>query len=142
MPAPLIVLDTGVVVAALLGHEYASSYGVVLHAVTGRVHVALSDAFLREVTLTSRRPHISWNVPDVSRVLEVGLGLGLMGTLYHPTRYDWPSVPDPKDYWLPDLAWASGADYIVAWDPHLTGASLPFPVEVVTPPQFLALLPD
>lgn len=71
----------------------------------------------------------------------MGLDLGVLGILYRPTRYDWPSVPDPKDYWQPDLAWEAEADYIVAWDTHLLDANLPFPIEVLTPPQLLERLP-
>lgn len=141
MPTPLIVLDTSVVMSALLGDESASSYGVCVFVMTGDLRLALSDALLRELQMSIRRPRILRSIRNVSRVFEIGLGLGLMGVLYHPTRRDWPSVPDPKDYWQPDLAWEAGADYIVSWDPHLTEASLPFPVEVLTPPQLLARLP-
>lgn len=137
MPAPLIVLDTDVVVTALLGDENASSARVVRAVSTGEMRLALSDAFLRELYLTMRRPRVALNIRSAVRAFEVGLELGVMGTLYRPAGYDWPSVPDPADYWQPDLAWEADADYIVAWDPHLTGASLPFPVEVLEPPALL-----
>lgn len=39
-----------------------------------------------------------------------------MGYTYHPRRLDWPSLRDPKDGWILDLACASGADYIVSYD--------------------------
>ncbi len=63
-----------------------------------------------------------------------------MGYTYRPTRYDWPSVTDRKDWWMLDLAWAAGADCVVTRDPHLTGATMPFPVEVLDPRQLLARL--
>ena len=141
MPAPLIVLDTDVVVTALLGRRQASSHGVVDVIKTGEVRLALSIPFLNELSETVRRPRVRNNISEPDRAFTMGLDIGVIGTLYRPTRYGWPSVPDPKDYWQPDLAWEPGADYIVAWDPHLTNASLPFPVEVVTPPQLLARLP-
>ncbi len=46
-------------------------------------------------------------------------------------------MPDPKDYWMLDLAYASGADFVVIWDPHLLDHEVPLPVEVVTPARFL-----
>lgn len=141
MPAPLIVIDTDVVVTALLGEKDASSSRIVDAVKTGEVRLALSVAFLKELSETVRRPRVQNNISEPARAFTMGLDLGVIGTLYRPARYDWPSVPDPKDYWQPDLAWEARADYIVAWDPHLTRARLPFPVEVVTPPQLLARLP-
>ena len=46
-------------------------------------------------------------------------------------------MPDPKDYWMLDLAYASGADFVVTWDPRLLDHEVPLPVEVVTPARFL-----
>ena len=43
---PLVVLDTDVVITALIGDEDASSYRVLSAVGTGDVRVALSDAFL------------------------------------------------------------------------------------------------
>jgi predicted nucleic acid-binding protein len=42
---------------------------------------------------------------------------------------------------LLDLAWAARADCIVSRDPHLTGVTMPFPVEVLEPHQLLECLP-
>jgi putative PIN family toxin of toxin-antitoxin system len=141
LPAPLIVLDTGVVLRALAGEEDSSSYRIVRAAGTGSVRPVLSDEFLRELVAVARRPRLERRI-DASRALEVGLDLGVMGELYRPRRLDWPSIPDPQDYWVLDLAFASGADYIVSWDPHLTQAKIPFPVEVLEPPALLARLPS
>jgi predicted nucleic acid-binding protein len=41
---------------------------------------------------------------------------------------------------MPDLAFASEADFIVTWDPHLLDHEIPLPVEVVTPAQLLQRL--
>lgn len=46
-------------------------------------------------------------------------------------------MPDPKDYWMLDLAFVSEADFIITWDPHLLDHEIPLPVEVVTPARFL-----
>ena len=47
---PLIVLDTGVVIRALIGSTGASSYRMVRLASTGAVRLAHSDEGLRELT--------------------------------------------------------------------------------------------
>lgn len=135
--APLIVLDTGVVVRALTGRPDSSSSEVVRMAQTGEVGLAVSDGFLAEVTRVLREPRVESRIGSAGRAFEVALDLGFMGRHYRPRRHDWPSVPDPEDGWMPDLALASGADFIVTWDPHLLDHEVPLPVEIVTPARFL-----
>lgn len=140
MSMPLVVLDTQVVISALIGSERASSYRVVRAATTGEVRLALSDAFLVELTRTVRGRYEQGLIVDAARTFEVALDLGLMGELYTPVGHEWPSVPDLGDYWIPDLAWEAGADFVVSGDPHLHGTELPFPVEVVTATELLRRL--
>jgi predicted nucleic acid-binding protein len=47
---PPIVLDTGVVISALIGSEDAESYRVLRGVATGDLHLALSDDFLNELS--------------------------------------------------------------------------------------------
>jgi putative PIN family toxin of toxin-antitoxin system len=140
LPPPLIVLDTGVVVRALTGDPDSASSQVVRAVATGEVRLALSDDFLSEMARVMRYPHIEQRIGSAGRAFAVALDLALMGTLFRTRRYDWPSIPDPDDGWMLDLALASEADYIIAWDPHLTGATVPFPVEVLEPPDLLTRL--
>lgn len=140
MSALLVVLDTQVVISALIGSERASSYRVVRAAGTGEVRLALSDAFLAELVRTVRRRYEQGMIVNAARAFEVALDVGLMGELYTPAGHEWPSVSDPGDYWLPDLAWEAGADFVVSGDPHLHGIELPFPVEVVTATEFVRRL--
>lgn len=134
-------MDTGVVVRALVGDPSSSSSKVVRAVGSGQLRLALSDDFLSEMVRVMRYPHVERRVGSAGRAFEVALDLGLMGYLYRTRRYDWPSVPDPKDGWMLDLAWASAADYIISWDPHLTKAKMPFPIDVLEPHQLLAQLP-
>lgn len=97
----------------------------------------MGDAFLSETTRVLREPRIESRIGSAGRAFEVALDLAFMGQHYHPQRYDWPSVPDPKDYWMLDLAFAAEADSIVTWDPHLLDHEIPLPVEIVTPARFL-----
>jgi predicted nucleic acid-binding protein len=137
---PLIVLDTGVVVRALMGRADSSSSEVVRAAQTGEVRLAVSDAFLAEMTRVLREPRVEARVGSAGsagRAFEVALDLGFMGHHCRVRRHDWPSVPDPNDYWMLDLALASGVDFIVTWAPHLLDHEIPLPIEVVTPARFL-----
>jgi putative PIN family toxin of toxin-antitoxin system len=138
--SPLVVLDTDTIVTALIGDEGASSYQVLNAVGTGDVGVALSDAFLVELVRTVRNRYRQGLISSASRAFEVALDLGLHGELRRPPGWDWPSVPDPGDRWMPDLAYDAGADFIVTWDRHLLDAELPFGVEVVTPPELLRRL--
>ncbi len=137
MTAPLAVLDTGVVIRALAGSEVAASFRLVRGVSTGDLRLAISDDFLRELTDVAWRPAISRRL-DPARSLDVGLDLGIHGEFRRPRPFDWPSVSDPKDWWMPDLALDSQADFIVTWDGHLLDAKIPFDVEVLTPPTLLA----
>ena len=124
------------VIAALTTDEPdAASRRVVRGAGTGAVRLALSDAFLKELVEVVRRKDRQGLIVSASWAFEAALDLWAHGTLHHPLRLDWPSVVDRKDHWVLDLAWASTADYIVAWDPHLTRATMPFPIDVVEPPE-------
>lgn len=137
MPAPLVVVDTGVVVRALAGAEGSSSYRLPRAMGAGEIRLVLSDDFLRELYEVVGYPRVEARIVSGARAFRLALDVGVMGEMRHPRRLDWPSVPDPGDWWMPDLAYDSGADYIVSWDPHLTDADLPLPVEVVEPPPLL-----
>lgn len=132
-----MVLDTGVIVRALMGSTSAASYGVVDSAGSGRVRPALSDRGLLELSRIVEEEQE--RIVGPARAFEVASALWTHAALYQPRRHDWPSVGDVKDWWLLDLAYECGADYIVAWDEDLNAASgLGF--EVLTPPQLLARL--
>ena len=123
-----------------MGHPTSSSAEVLKSIDTGDVQLALSDDFLRELVDVASRCELESRTGLIWRTLDTGLTIGLMGTLFHPRRLDWPSLNDPKDGWLLDLAFKSGADYIVTWDPHLDAAkALGF--QVLDPPALLDMLP-
>ncbi|CAA9487181.1 MAG: hypothetical protein AVDCRST_MAG12-1875 [uncultured Rubrobacteraceae bacterium] len=108
---------------------------------SGGVLLAISDEFLRELSRVAGYPDVEPQIVSAARALRYGLDLGVMGRMQRPTRYDRPSVRDPKDGWMLDLAWFARADCIVSRDPHLTDAKMPFPVEVLEPQQLLDRLP-
>lgn len=138
---PLIVLDTSVVVSALVGPAGSPHDQLIDKVASGDVLLALSDDFLRESSRVVGYPDIEPRIVSAARAVRYGLELGVMGKLLPTPRHDWPSVSDPKDGWMLDLAWTVQADCIVSRDPHLTRAAMPFPVEVLEPHQLLERLP-
>ncbi len=140
MAPPLIVLDTNVVTAAAMGSPRSANSRIIDEVATGGVRLALSDDYMGELVLTMSKPRVEENA-SVGRAVHIALVLAYMGKSYRPRKYDWPSIPDHKDWWMLDLALESGADHIVTWDTrHLTPAgALGF--DVLDPPSFLAGLP-
>jgi predicted nucleic acid-binding protein len=86
------------------------------------------------------RAEVDSRIGSAGRAFEVALDLAFVGRHHRPQRRDWPSVPDPKDYWMLDLALAAEADFVVTWDPHLLDYEIPLPVEIATPARFLEQL--
>lgn len=138
---PLIVLDTSVVVSALVGPEGTTYHRLLDMVAAGDVLLALSNDSLRELSRVVGYPDVEPQIVSAARAFRYGLDLGTMGEQFFPTRYDWPSLRDPNDGWLLDLAWEARADYIISRDPHLSKATMPFPVEVLGPEQLLSRLP-
>lgn len=114
-------------VRALIGRADASSYDTVRAAGTGDVRLALSDEGLRELTRIVEEKDEQGLIVSASRAFGIAVDLWAHGILFHPTRRDWPSIPDPNDGWMLDLAFDAGADCIVTWDPHLLDSVMPFP---------------
>ena len=131
---PLIVIDTQVVVSSLVGSDGSPSSRVLKGAETGAYRLTISDRAISELSWVAGYPAVESRTTRPAKALRAGLGIGLMGEMYYPTRHYWPSIPDPKDWFLPDLAFECGADCIVSSDSHLDNAgSLGF--RVVTPRQ-------
>lgn len=131
------MLDTGVVIRALIGSATGDSYRIIRALGTGGLRIAHSDEGLRELTRIVREKDEEGLIFSASKAFNVAMDLWAHGKLYHPTRRDWPSIPDPNDGWMLDLAFEAEADYIISWDPHLTYSTMPFPVKVRTPSVFL-----
>ena len=129
-----MVLDTSVLIAALTTRdEDAESRRVVRAAGTGAIRLALSDELLKEAVEVVQRKDRHGQIVSASLAFEAGMDLWSHGSMYHPFRLDWPSIPDQEDYRVLDLAWATKVDDIISLDPHLTTAELPMPIEVLEP---------
>jgi len=134
---PLIVLDTVVLVSGIIGRRESADAKLIEAVATGGVQLALSDDGLREVARVLGYPEVEAKIRRPVRAFEVALALGLMGRLYHPRKLDWPSLQDPNDGWVLDLAFASGADAIVTRDKHLLAVGVKLGFRAVTPPALL-----
>ncbi len=133
----LIVLDTMIVVGGVIG-QTSGADAQMLHLIeTGGVRLASSDAWLRELQDVLTRPVILGRVSDPGRLMRAALTVGVMGALYRPTRFDWPSLTDQKDWWMLDLAFEAGADLIVTRDKKVLRAAAKLGFQAVTPPEFL-----
>lgn len=135
MNAPLVVIDTVVFVGAMLGKETGADARVTRAVATGELRLALSDDALRELVRVLGYPEVEAKVKRPVRAFEVALAIGLMGMLYRPKRLDWPSLRDPKDGWVFDLAFEAGADFIVTRDAHVLEAGRALGFEARTPPE-------
>lgn len=133
-----------IVVSAVAGSPDASAGRVLRAVATGEVRLAVSDDGYRELVEVLGREEVKSRIRDSARTFAVALDIGTMGILCYPRKYDWPTLPDPKDRWLLDLAYESDADYVVTRDSHLlerasTLGELGF--AVLTPSDLLRRLP-
>jgi hypothetical protein len=63
-----------------------------------------------------------------------------MGYMYYPRRLDRPSLSDPNDGWVFDLAYGAGVDYIVFYDEEVRDAAVALGFEVILPEYLLEML--
>ncbi len=137
---PLVVLDTMVVVAGILGKRDGPSAAVLDAVATGDVRLAISDDQLSELVRVVGYEGVETHIGQPLRAFEVALDIGYMGFMYHPRRLDWPSLRDPKDGWIFDLAYAARADYIVSRDEAVMEAAAALGFFVLLPQQLLEAL--
>ncbi len=130
-----------VVLSAIFGDRDGPSAAVVDAVATGDVRLAISDDGLAELVRVVGYAHIEEKIQRPVRALEVALSLGTMGYMYHPRRLDWPSLGDPKDGWIFDLAHAAGANYIVSYDEaHVHEAAHALGFTALSPEELLDTL--
>jgi putative PIN family toxin of toxin-antitoxin system len=126
-----------VVVAAIVGDPEGASARVMRAVSTGEVRLALSDDYLSELVRVIGYPEVEEKIEHPVRAFEVALDITGMGSMYHPRRHDWPSVRDSGDWWVLDLAYESGADFIVTLDTGLFRDAPGLGFNVALPADFL-----
>jgi predicted nucleic acid-binding protein len=94
LSVPLVVLDTSGLIAALTTRdEDAESRRVVRAAGTGAIRLVLSDELLKEAVEVVQRKDRHGQIVSASQAFEAGMDLWSHGSMYHPFRLDWPSIP-------------------------------------------------
>jgi predicted nucleic acid-binding protein len=129
-----------VVVSAIIGDREGPNAAILDAVATGDVRLAISDDQLSELVRALSYPETEHSIGRPMRAFEVALDIGTMGFMYHPRRLDWPSLSDPKDGWIFDLAHAAGADYIVSYDNAVHSAASALQFVAVSPEDLLELL--
>jgi putative PIN family toxin of toxin-antitoxin system len=137
---PLVVLDSMVIVAAVVGDPEGASAQAVRAVATGSVRLAISDEYLSELVRVFGYPAIEENIERPVRAFEVALDLGTMGYMYHPRRLDWPSLRDYGDAFLFDLAFEASVDHIVSSDTAVRDAAQDLGFSAIYPAQLLHIL--
>jgi putative PIN family toxin of toxin-antitoxin system len=137
---PLVVLDTMIVVGAIMGTRSGACAQTLDAVATGGVSLAISDDQLSELVRVMGYEDVEAGIHQPVRAFEIALDIGTMGTMYHPHRLDWPSLRDPRDGWIFDLAYTAGADYIVTFDRAVGDAARTLGFEVLKPEELLEVL--
>ena len=105
----------------------------------GRFELVLSELLLGELTEVLMRPRFRRYATE-EEVEDFLFGLREKEIFFEDVEAERLVPNDPKDDYLVALARASGADYLVSGDPHLTEAKDKVPVTVLSPRQFGELL--
>lgn len=130
-----------VIARALFDSKNSPEYRVVSAIETGDIRIAVSDDSLSELSRVVRYDDIRERMTSPILALEIGLYIGVMGDFCTPERHEWPSMGDRKDWWVLDLAFDSGADYIVTDDGDFSEVGK-LGLEAITPSQLLEEVHD
>lgn len=126
------VIDTSVLVSALIGGAESSPALVVRACREGRLILVASPRLVGELTGVLERAKFDRWTGD-GRGLAYVAGLVAVAEMHDDVR-DPPSVTeDPDDYFLFALAKSAGADFVTSVDRHLLAASTN--IAVLTPAQ-------
>jgi putative PIN family toxin of toxin-antitoxin system len=133
-----LVLDTNVLVSALRSRKGASSK-LLREIVLRKISVSVSVAVLLEYEDVLLRPEM---VPDfTTEQINLFLNAFCSTSLHQEIYFSWrPTLSDPSDEILLELAVAAGATHIVTHNKrHFTEASI-FGISTVTPSELLNII--
>lgn len=130
-----VVLDTNVIVAALRSRR-GSSAAVLDRVGTGEFDCCLSVALFLEYESAVLRPESGIQLPVA--VLEDILDYLAAVGIHQKIHFLWrPTLADPADDHVLELAVAAGCDSIVTYNGrHFRGADR-FGIRIIRPPEFL-----
>lgn len=136
-----------VVIRSILGRPEGADARVLRAVATGELFPAMSDEGLLELQRVLGYDFIRERISDPIRAFTIGLDLGIMGKMFRPRRYDWPTLPDPKDHWVLDLALEAGSaeartPHIITRDGHFLDRTKDLEAlgfKILTPSQLLEI---
>lgn len=139
-----------VVVRSVMGRHGNADSSVLRAVAVGDVRLAISDDGLTELQRVMGYDFVRERAAEPARVFAAGLDVGMMGRLFRPRKLDWPTLPDPKDHWVLDLALEAGsaesrAPYIVTRDGHFLDRRTELEAmgfRILTPEQLLEVIPS
>jgi predicted nucleic acid-binding protein len=133
------VLDTNVLIAALRSSSGAS-HQLLLAADRGDFELALSVPLLAEYDDVCSRP--GSGIPIPARAVDAIIARLAMVAHRQPIFFLWrPLLPDPKDDMVLELAVAAGVSHFITFNQQDLLPAATFGIAVVTPAQFIQLLP-
>jgi putative PIN family toxin of toxin-antitoxin system len=133
-----VVIDTNVIVAALLSNRGAS-YRLLLQVGDHRWRMNLSVPLVLEYEQTLKRvctggPLSGSDIDDVLHFLCANANL-------RPIFFLWrPGLSDPKDDFVLELAVESRADFVLTFNDRDFAGAERFGIRVISPREFLAII--
>jgi len=133
-----VVVDTNVVVAALLSRRGAS-HRLMRLVGDGRWKMNLSVPLVLKYEQTLKRLCIdgAMGASDIDGILEFLCASANRRPIFFLWR---PLLPDPNDHMVLELAVASRADFIVTFNARDFAAAGQFGIPVIPPGKFLAIM--
>lgn len=136
---PRVVADVNIILSGATGKR-----GSVLRQLHERFRRAelryvLSQALLDELKTVLSYPKVIALGMTPALAFDMAVDLLHLGEYIAPvTRYDWPSVPDRKDWYLLDLLYTSGADCLITQDKPLLQAARALGLPTLHPSELKA----
>lgn len=133
-----VVLDTSVVVAAARSRRGASSL-LLEWLVDGRFEVVISYKLILEYEKLLYREvrDNGWSMSDATQFVDY---MCSKGEAFEPSFLLRPSLNDPNDEFILELAFAGGVEYVVTHNIRDFSGSQAFGVRAITPGEFVRML--
>ena len=139
--APRLIPDIQVLLSGMTS-RHGPARDLYLAAMRFDVLFVLADEHFVELQRVLNYPQVLALRGGISAADAFGLATDLyrISEVVSPLeRYDWPSCPDPKDWYLLDLLMASAPDAIVSKDGHLLQVKVKLGVPVYEPRELVRL---
>ena len=136
MPAPLVVLDTNVLVAAIRSRRGAS-FRVLEQLGTGVFDIVVSVPLVLEYEDAMLRRRGALSAQEVGDVVDYICSVARRQPIFYLWR---PLLRDPKDDMVAEVAVAAGAEAVVTHNRRDFTGLASFGIRVDTPQEFLKVI--